>query len=123
MYVNRRVTYGPARKVDWENEVVVVTGGGSGLGRVVVESLVMRGVKVAVLDVQGMDAEAEELAEGATGELCWVECDVARLEEVEAAVGRVVEEVSSGLIFVLIRMAYFRRSMLFYLHTSSRIAY
>lgn len=80
--------------MDWENEVVVITGGGSGLGRVLMESLVMRGVKVAVLDVKGIDREAEELRDGATGELVWEVCDAGRLEEVERAVRRVVKEVS-----------------------------
>lgn len=98
MYVNRRVAYGWPRKVDWEREVVVITGGGGGLGRVLMESLVMRGVKVAVLDVKGMDREAEELRDGATGELCWVECDVGDGEAVERAVNRVVEEVSPVLL-------------------------
>ena len=94
LYVNRRVSYGPARKVDWAEEVVVITGGGSGLGRVLMESLVMRGVKVAVLDTKIEDGESRELKEGAPGSLCWEVCDVGILEEVERAVGRVVKEVS-----------------------------
>ncbi|KAH9861574.1 hypothetical protein J1614_011324 [Plenodomus biglobosus] len=37
----------------WEKEVVVVTGGSDGIGKVVVGLLAERGVKVAVVDVQG----------------------------------------------------------------------
>jgi hypothetical protein len=94
LYLNRRISFGPPRDVHWEDEVVVVTGGASGLGRTLMEGLVMRGVKVAVLDVKGIDAEAEELRDGATGELCWVECDVGDETAVRKAVEVVVDEVS-----------------------------
>ncbi|KAF2747152.1 dehydrogenase/reductase SDR family member 8 precursor [Sporormia fimetaria CBS 119925] len=45
---------------DWNKEVVVVTGGSDGIGKIVVQLLAERGIKVAVLDVQeltydGMD--------------------------------------------------------------------
>lgn len=36
----------------WSQEVVVVTGGSDGIGKIVVQLLAERGVKVAVLDVQ-----------------------------------------------------------------------
>ncbi|KAF2271376.1 dehydrogenase/reductase SDR family member 8 precursor [Westerdykella ornata] len=45
-------------RYDWSKEVVVVTGGSDGIGRIVVERLAERGVKVAVLDVQGLTYEA-----------------------------------------------------------------
>jgi len=46
-------------KWDWSKEVVVVTGGSDGIGKVVVGLLAERGVKVAVLDVQGLTYEGE----------------------------------------------------------------
>lgn len=36
----------------WSQEVVVVTGGSDGIGKIVVQLLAERGIKVAVLDVQ-----------------------------------------------------------------------
>jgi NADPH:quinone reductase-like Zn-dependent oxidoreductase len=36
----------------WSREVVVVTGGSDGIGKVVVHLLAEKGIKVAVLDVQ-----------------------------------------------------------------------
>ncbi|KAF2653026.1 NAD(P)-binding protein [Lophiostoma macrostomum CBS 122681] len=43
---------------DWNKEVVVVTGGSDGIGKVVVKLLAERGIKVAVLDVQELTYEA-----------------------------------------------------------------
>jgi NADPH:quinone reductase-like Zn-dependent oxidoreductase len=36
--------------LDWEKQIVVVTGGASGIGQVLVETLAVRGVTVVVLD-------------------------------------------------------------------------
>ncbi|KAG6286483.1 putative secondary metabolism biosynthetic enzyme [Claviceps purpurea] len=68
--LNRRVAYGLPREVDLSEEVVVVTGGGSGLGLLVAEVYGMRGATVAVLDVRrGM--------EGGEGRgVRFYECDV-----------------------------------------------
>jgi NADPH:quinone reductase-like Zn-dependent oxidoreductase len=41
----------------WSREVVVVTGGSDGIGKIVVQLLAERGIKVAVLDVQGLTYE------------------------------------------------------------------
>jgi hypothetical protein len=49
-------------KWDWTKEVVVITGGSDGIGKVVVGLLAERGVKVAVLDVQGLTYEGESCA-------------------------------------------------------------
>ncbi|KAF2083626.1 NAD(P)-binding protein [Saccharata proteae CBS 121410] len=43
---------------DWGKEVVVVTGGSDGIGKSVVLMLAEKGVKVAVVDVQGLTYEA-----------------------------------------------------------------
>ena len=44
---------------DWTKEVVVVTGGSDGIGKVVVQLLAEKGIKVAVLDVQELTYEGE----------------------------------------------------------------
>ena len=41
----------------WSREVVVVTGGSDGIGKIVVKLLAERGIKVAVLDVQELTYE------------------------------------------------------------------
>lgn len=46
----------------WSREVVVVTGGSDGIGKVVVHLLAERGIKVAVLDVQELTYEGKKLS-------------------------------------------------------------
>jgi 3-oxoacyl-ACP reductase-like protein len=43
----------------WSQEVVVVTGGSDGIGKIVVQLLAEKGVKVAVLDVQELTYEGK----------------------------------------------------------------
>lgn len=45
-------------KYDWDREVVVVTGGSDGIGKIVVQLLAEKGIKIAVLDVQDLTYEA-----------------------------------------------------------------
>ena len=40
-----------AHKLDWSNQIVLVTGGASGIGQMLVEILAVKGVTVVVLDV------------------------------------------------------------------------
>ena len=86
--VNKRVAYGAPREVDWEEEVVLVTGGRSGIGRVIAESYGMRGVSVAVLDVRG-ERGSEEMQN-----VRYYRCDVGDRAQVEEVARRVEEDVS-----------------------------
>jgi 3-oxoacyl-ACP reductase-like protein len=94
-WADNRVVYGRPRKVEWEKEVVVVTGGAKGLGRAIVERLVGRGAKVAVLDKERLlptDRETREFVE--RGDVCWIDvCDVTKAKDVEAAFKRIRNEV------------------------------
>ena len=139
---NHKLVHGNPRKVTWKaggsgeavedgnageektgGEVVVITGGGSGLGRCLVEMLLAKSAKVAVLDVKEPDVEmmerwAEDTGrgeewevvdggkeskrpssgkkQGANGRrgLSWYVCDVGKAEEVDNAVKKIVQEVS-----------------------------
>jgi hypothetical protein len=91
IWVDHRVTYGPSRKVEWDKEVAVVTGGGSGLGRVLAEMLVRKGCKVAVWDVRPPDEEALEAME--RWDLVWHQVDVGDEQQVKEATEKVVDEV------------------------------
>ena len=48
--ISSRIAYGTTREVDLEEEVIVITGGASGLGRCIAEIYALRGASVAVLD-------------------------------------------------------------------------
>ena len=91
IWANHRITYGPHRKVDWENEVIVITGGGTGLGRVLSQMFLRKGAKVAVLDVRQPDEEATEEME--RWDLQWEVVDVSSKEQVEGAIRKVVDQV------------------------------
>ncbi|RMZ80019.1 hypothetical protein DV738_g3033, partial [Chaetothyriales sp. CBS 135597] len=97
-WLNHRLTYGAPRTVKWDDEVVVVTGGAGGLGRVLADSLARRRVKVAILDVRPADGEARELMESA--DLVWELCDVARPDHVVRAVDAVVARLGRPTVLV-----------------------
>jgi len=49
--IDRRLAFGQNRELDTENEVMVITGGSSGLGSLIAQAYGMRGISVAVLDI------------------------------------------------------------------------
>jgi short chain dehydrogenase len=54
--LNRQIAFSKPRKVDFSDEVIVVTGGASGLGLLIAEVYGMRGATVAVLDVKDLES-------------------------------------------------------------------
>lgn len=85
--INDRIAYGAPRTV--ENEVVLVTGGASGLGLLIVQMYAMRGASVAVLDIREVDGDARE----GLGGVLYIACDVADRAALEKAKERIKEEV------------------------------
>ncbi|KAK5053281.1 hypothetical protein LTR84_002255 [Exophiala bonariae] len=96
--INHRLTYGKHREVKWEKEVVIITGGGSGLGRVLAEMIMRKGGKVAILDVKGADEVAEDAME--RWDLVWEKCDVAKESEVKEAVDRIVDDLGAPTVLI-----------------------
>ena len=88
---NHRLAHGVPREVNWEDEVVVVTGGSSGLGKVLAETYSMRGASIAVLDVRRPDAESEAVSKAS-----FYECDVGDVHAVKAVRARIEKEVSGS---------------------------
>ena len=90
--ISHRIADGRPRIVDLEEEVVVITGGASGLGCLIAEIYGMRGVSVAVLDVKEMtDMESEEGRQSVR----WYRCDVGDRDQVERVAKEIEEDVSS----------------------------
>lgn len=88
---NRRIAYGVPREVDWDNEVVVITGGANGLGKIIAEMYGMRGASVAVLDMRKPETESE----GLTGVEFYI-CDVGDAKAVEKAKEDIEKDVCSS---------------------------
>lgn len=84
--LNYRIAYGKPRKVDLSEEVIVITGGASGLGLLIAEVYGMRGASVAVLDVR--EVEKEEV-----GAVEYYKCDVGNREELAIVSKRIEKDV------------------------------
>jgi NAD(P)-dependent dehydrogenase (short-subunit alcohol dehydrogenase family) len=82
----------------------VVTGGGSGLGRAIAQALAAAGAPVAIVELQA-DGGKETVAAitGARGKATFVQADVSRWSDVDAAVGAAVREL--GPIGILVNAA------------------
>lgn len=98
--MNHRIANGLPRTVDPEHEVVLVTGGASGLGLLIAQLYAMRGVRVAVLDIREVgEKEAEEIF----GEDVDVRCyavNVGERKALEDVREKISKEVSLYLAFV-----------------------
>jgi NAD(P)-dependent dehydrogenase (short-subunit alcohol dehydrogenase family) len=86
---------GAAKGWDWANEIAVVTGGSSGIGKGIVERLVALGVRVAVFDIQDLPKELQGNAR-----IRFYHCDVTSSESVAAAADAVRRELGHPSILV-----------------------
>jgi len=88
-----------------ENKVIVVTGGGSGLGKAMTKYFLELGAKVAITsrDIDKLKTTASEL-EAATGGTCLpVQCDVRHYDQVENMLAEVLKKF--GKVDVLLNNA------------------
>ena len=74
-----------------QGKVAVVTGGGAGIGRSIVQRLAAEGARVAALDIRAETAEKSISLAG--GEGLAVVCDVSDSASVDAAMARVEAEL------------------------------
>ncbi|KAI9856763.1 MAG: hypothetical protein M1813_008800 [Trichoglossum hirsutum] len=91
--LNRRIAYGKPREVDLSDEVIVVTGGASGLGLLIAEVYGLRGASVAVLDVR-------ELEVGEARGVEFYKCDVGDREQVESVAKEIEEDLGTPTILI-----------------------
>src|SRR3546814_19279862 len=71
---------------DLSGKTIIVTGGGSGIGRATVELLVASGANVAVADINDEAGEAVVAASG--GKAAYFRCDIVQEEDVKALVAQ-----------------------------------
>jgi NAD(P)-dependent dehydrogenase (short-subunit alcohol dehydrogenase family) len=79
-------------RIDWSNEVVLITGGASGIGELLANTLAVRSVTVVVLDVNPIATENYNIE--------YYPCDVSSWEEVERVSKQVIEEVGQPTIII-----------------------
>jgi len=89
LFVDARLAAGPPRTLDWRNEVVVITGGAGGLGRLIAKTYGARGVRVAVVDVKDEHGSVR----GSKGVVGYYRCDVGVRAEVERVRARIEHDV------------------------------
>jgi hypothetical protein len=91
-WASRRIAYGRGARVDddVQDEVVVITGGAGGLGRLIADFYRMRGAAVAVLDVKSVPEDDSSGVE-------YYKCDVGSAEEVAAAAKKIESTVCIAL--------------------------
>ena len=86
--LNRQIAYSKPRKVDLSEEVIIITGGASGLGLLIAEVYGMRGATVAVLDVK-------ELESGEARGVSVYKCDVGDKEQLARVAVEIERDVSA----------------------------
>ncbi|KAK0933118.1 hypothetical protein LTR29_015294 [Friedmanniomyces endolithicus] len=94
-FLNQHIAYGLPRELDWDEEVVVITGGASGLGKILAEMYGMRGASVAVLDVRDPEEESEGLAS-----VEFYKCDVGNAEAVARAKEQIEKDLGTPTILI-----------------------
>jgi hypothetical protein len=85
--LNRQIAYSKPREVDLSEEVIVITGGASGLGLLIAEVYGMRGATVAVLDVKDLES-------GEARGVSMYKCDVGDKEQVARVAVEIERDVS-----------------------------
>jgi len=83
--------FGPG-PLDWGEQIIVLTGGASGVGELLANTLAVRNVSVIVLDVNPIVTENYNVH--------YYKCDVSKWEEVEAVAKLVVEEIGQPTILI-----------------------
>ncbi|EGO02038.1 hypothetical protein SERLA73DRAFT_177744 [Serpula lacrymans var. lacrymans S7.3] len=78
--------------LDWSEQIIVVTGGSSGIGELLANTLAVRNVTVVVLDVKPIITENYNVA--------FYQCDVSKWEEVEAVSKRIIEEIGHPTMLI-----------------------
>ncbi|KZT06430.1 retinal short-chain dehydrogenase reductase [Laetiporus sulphureus 93-53] len=83
--------YAPA-PLDWGEQIVVITGGASGMGELIANTCAVRNVTVVVLDVNPIVTENYNIN--------YYKCDVSKWEEVEAVSKKIIEDIGHPTILI-----------------------
>jgi len=78
--------------IDWDEQIVVVTGASSGVGELLAHTLAARNVTVVALDVNPIQTEHYNIT--------YYKCDVSQWAEVEAVAKRIKEEIGEPTVLI-----------------------
>ena len=108
------------KKMELQDKTVLITGGASGIGKIMVRLMLERRAKVILWDIdqQGIDRTIAEFSN--KGELFGYNVDVSNLEQIQATAKKVNSE--RGIVDVLINNAGIIVGKYFQEHTSSDIS-
>ncbi|KAG8955569.1 hypothetical protein FRC04_007560 [Tulasnella sp. 424] len=84
--------FGSGDRIDWSEQVVVITGGAGGIGGLLANTLAIRGVTVAIMDVVPLVTENHNIE--------YYKCDVSNYDEVQHVAAKIVEELGHPTILV-----------------------
>jgi len=91
LYRNHENFFFGSPPLDWSEQIVVITGGSSGIGELLANTLAVRNVTVVVLDVKPIVTE---------NYISYYECDVSDWEQVKKVAEVVIEEVGQPTVLV-----------------------
>ncbi|KAI1344026.1 NAD(P)-binding protein [Xylariaceae sp. FL0016] len=91
--ISHKIAYGMHREVDLNEEVIVITGGASGLGMLIAEVYGMRGATVAILDTADMDSTD---ARGIT----YYRCDVSDKTQLARVAAEIERDLGTPTILI-----------------------
>ncbi|KAJ1338484.1 all-trans-retinol dehydrogenase (NAD+) [Microdochium nivale] len=92
--ISHKVAYGMHREVDLGEEVIVITGGASGLGLLVAEVYGMRGATVAVLDI------ADNLENPEARGVTYYKCDVGDKAQVQKVAAEIERDLGAPTVLI-----------------------
>lgn len=92
LYRNQGSLFFKPDPLDWSEQIVVVTGGASGVGELLANTLAVRNVTVVVLDIKPIVTENYNIA--------YYQCDVSKWEEVEAVSKKIIDEIGQPTMLV-----------------------
>ncbi|ESK95152.1 retinal short-chain dehydrogenase reductase [Moniliophthora roreri MCA 2997] len=80
------------KRFDWGEQIVIITGGSSGIGELLANTLAVRNVTVVVLDIKPIVSENYNIN--------FYKCDISKWEDVEAVSKKVIEEIGHPTVLV-----------------------
>ncbi|MBW0470232.1 hypothetical protein O181_009947 [Austropuccinia psidii MF-1] len=90
-WTNKRWNRG---QIDWSDQIVIITGGSNGLGRILAETLAIKNISVIVLDIQPFSESQDD------EQVKFYYCDISNPNQVDQVAERIRQEIGSPTILV-----------------------